>query len=124
MSLRLSTLDADLQLHQRRLTALHQLYTLQTERYRFLQREYRAGRADARAAHRQALRGAGRRTTLDVVLGAQLLQDALDEVQYLKQLSAQDKRIADSVRTSRAHAQAARKRTHSAAEHRAAARRA
>jgi murein DD-endopeptidase MepM/ murein hydrolase activator NlpD len=111
VSLRLSTLQADLQLHQRRLTALNQLYQLQTSRFRFLQQQYRAA---VRTLERRVveLYVLGDTTTLDIVLGAQTLQDALDEVQYLQQLSRQDKRIATSVAAARMQARAARRKTH------------
>jgi murein DD-endopeptidase MepM/ murein hydrolase activator NlpD len=110
VSLRLTTLDADLELHQRRLGALTSLYKLQTSRYRFLQQQYRAA---VRTLERRVvdLYERGNATTLEVVLGARNLQSALDEVEYLKQLSRNDKAIADSVRRSRAQARAARRRT-------------
>jgi murein DD-endopeptidase MepM/ murein hydrolase activator NlpD len=111
VSLRLSTLQTDLQLHQRRLTALNQLYLLQTRRYRFLQQQYRAA---VRTLEQRVvgLYESGDTTTLDVVLGAKSLQDALDEVAYLQQLSRQDKQIADSVAAARTQAKAARRKTH------------
>jgi murein DD-endopeptidase MepM/ murein hydrolase activator NlpD len=110
VSLKLSTLDADLQLHQRRLNALNRLYALQTGRYRFLQEQYRKAVQvlDRRIV---ALYESGNTTTLEVILGARDLQAALDEVEYLRQISANDKRIAASVRKSRAQAKAARTRT-------------
>jgi murein DD-endopeptidase MepM/ murein hydrolase activator NlpD len=110
VSLRLSTLDADLQLHERRLNALTQLFTLQTQRLRFLRAQYRAA---VRTLERRVVKlyENGDTTTLDIVLGAKSLQDALDEVEYLNQLSRQDKRIADSVGEARAEAKTARGKT-------------
>ncbi len=110
VSLRLSTLDADLQLHQRRLTALNKLYALQTSRYRYLQQQYRHAVA---VLQRRivALYEQPETTSLDIVFGARNLQSAIDEVQYLQQLSRNDKRIAASVRRSRAQAKAARAKT-------------
>ena len=110
VSLRLSTLDADLQLHQRRLTALNKLYALQTSRYRYLQQQYRHAVA---VLQRRivALYEQPETTSLDIVLGARNLQSAIDEVQYLQQLSRNDKRIAASVRRSRGQAKAARAKT-------------
>jgi murein DD-endopeptidase MepM/ murein hydrolase activator NlpD len=111
VSLRLSTLEADLQLHQRRLSALTQLYRLQTQRYRFLQAQYREAvhTLDRRIVE---LYESGEVTTLDVVLGARDLQAAIDEVQYVQQLSRQDKHIADAVAAARTQAKAARRKTH------------
>jgi murein DD-endopeptidase MepM/ murein hydrolase activator NlpD len=110
VSLKLSTLDADLQLHERRLTALNKLFALQTERYRYLQQQYR--QAVAVLQHRiVALYEQGRTTSLEVVLGASNLQSAIDEVQYLQQLSRNDRRIANAVRKSRTQTKLARKQT-------------
>jgi murein DD-endopeptidase MepM/ murein hydrolase activator NlpD len=110
VSLRLSTIDADLQLHEKRLNALNKLYTLQTGRYRYLQRQYAkaVGVLEQRFVR---LYESGQATSLEVVFGARNLQSALDEVQYLKQLSRNDRRIATSVRKARTQAKAARKRT-------------
>ncbi|HEV2590464.1 MAG TPA: peptidoglycan DD-metalloendopeptidase family protein [Gaiellaceae bacterium] len=110
VSLRVSTLDADLQLHEKRLNALNKLYALQTGRYRFLQREY------TQAVHVLEQRfvklyESGQANTLEVVFGAQNLQSALDEVQYIKELSRNDRRIATAVHEARTQAKAARKRT-------------
>jgi murein DD-endopeptidase MepM/ murein hydrolase activator NlpD len=110
VSLRLSTLDADLQLHQRRLNALNKLFALQTGRYKFLQRQYTEA-VSVLEDRFVKLYESGPATTLEVVFGAKNLQSALDEVQYLHQLSRNDRLIADSVRKSRAQARAARKRT-------------
>ena len=110
VSLKLSTLDADLQLHQRRLSALNRLYALQTSRYRYLQQQYRKA-VEVLDRRIVDLYESGNLTTIDVVLGARNLQAALDEVEYLRQISSNDKRIAASVRASRARAKAARKRT-------------
>jgi murein DD-endopeptidase MepM/ murein hydrolase activator NlpD len=111
VSLRLDTLEADLQLHQRRLTALTQLYRLQTRRLLFLRAQYQQAvhTLDRRIVE---LYESGDTTTLDVVLGAKDLQDAMDEVEYVQQLSRQDKHIADAVAAARVQAQAARAKTH------------
>ena len=110
VSLRLSTLDADLQLHEKRLIALNQLFRLQTNRYRFLQKQYtRAVQVLERRFVN--LYESGQASTLEVMFGANNLQSALDEMQYLRQLSRNDKRIADGVRKARVAAKAARKRT-------------
>jgi murein DD-endopeptidase MepM/ murein hydrolase activator NlpD len=110
VSLRLSTLNADLALHEQRLAALNALYSLQTSRYRYLQAQYRA------AVHTLERRivelyESGGTTTIDVVLGAHDLQSALDEVQYINQISRQDKHIADSVRAAKTSVLFARART-------------
>ena len=110
VSLQLSTLEADVSLHERRLQALNRLFALQTDRYRYLQQQYRKA-VDVLDRRIVELYESGNTTTLEIVFGARSLQSAIDEVEYLRQLSANDKHIADSVRASRAQAKAARKRT-------------
>jgi murein DD-endopeptidase MepM/ murein hydrolase activator NlpD len=110
VSLRLGTLEADLALHQRRLGVLDALFRLQTERLRYLQVQYRDAVATLERRFVE-LYESDQTTTLDVVLDAQNLQDALDEVQYIKQVAAQDKRIADSVGAAKQTVHASRQKT-------------
>jgi len=110
VSLKLGTLEEDLALHQRRLGTLNALYHLQTDRLRYLRVQYAL--AVRRLEHRFVeLYESDQTTTLDVVLGAENLQDALDEVQYIKQIAAQDKRIAASVGAAKADVRASRAKT-------------
>jgi murein DD-endopeptidase MepM/ murein hydrolase activator NlpD len=110
VSLRLSTLEADLALHQRRLASLDALYALQTEREHYLQRQYRL--AVTRLEQRLVtLYESDEATSLDVVLGSRNLDDALDEIEYLNQIAAQNRRIASDVGAARARAHAARLET-------------
>ncbi|HZT17597.1 MAG TPA: peptidoglycan DD-metalloendopeptidase family protein [Gaiellaceae bacterium] len=110
VSLKLGTLQADLSLHRKRLDALDELYGLQTGRYRYLQQQYRLA---VRTLERRfvQLYESDPTTTLDVVLGARNLQDAVDEVEYLRAIGAQDRRIADAVGAARRRVRAARART-------------
>jgi len=110
VSLKLGTLEADLSLHRRRLSTLNALYQLQTERLRYLQVQYTEAVAVLERRFVE-LYESDQTTTLDVVLGAQNLQDALDEVQYIRQVAAQDKRIADSVGAAKANVRASREKT-------------
>jgi murein DD-endopeptidase MepM/ murein hydrolase activator NlpD len=110
VSLHLSTLDGDLRLHQRRLHALDELFALQTSRYRFLQEQYRTA-VDVLERRIVSLYESAPPSTIDVVLDSQTLQDAIDQVQYVEQLSRQDKRIADAVAVARTQAKAARRKT-------------
>jgi len=110
VSLRLGTLEDDLSLHRRRLDALDALFALQTARYRYLKEQYRLA---LHVLERRfvELYESDPTTTLDVVLGARNLQDALDEVEYLRQIGAQDRRIADEVGQAKRSVRAARART-------------
>jgi murein DD-endopeptidase MepM/ murein hydrolase activator NlpD len=110
VSLHLQTLEADLALHQRRLDALDALFETQTERQTTLRREYR-----------HALSVLNRRlvdiyesddpSTIEVVLGAKSLQDAIDKAQYLEDITQQDRAVASEVADAKAQVTAARART-------------
>jgi murein DD-endopeptidase MepM/ murein hydrolase activator NlpD len=96
VSQRLSILERDLELHQRRLDKLNELYRLQTERLLFLKREYeRVVRIlnlrmiDIYESHDPTL--------VEVILNSDSFQEALDHIHYLNAIAAQDKRIAADV---------------------------
>jgi murein DD-endopeptidase MepM/ murein hydrolase activator NlpD len=110
VSLKLSTLESDLELHQKRLRALNRLYAYQSKRYSTLQREYRQSVAalDRRLVD---IYEQGESSTLEVFLGASSLQDGLDAVEYLNQIGRQDRRIATEVGRARRQVKAARART-------------
>jgi murein DD-endopeptidase MepM/ murein hydrolase activator NlpD len=110
VSLRLKTLEADLALHQGRLDALNELFTVQTKRFTFLEAQYAASTA---MLNRRLvdIYESPPTSTLDVVLGARNVQDALDEVQYMNEIGEQDRRIAAEVRAAKAEVKAARAKT-------------
>jgi len=110
VSLRLSTLESDLSLHQQRLTALNQLYTIQTTRFRFLEAQYATSirTLNTRLVEIYESEPA---STLDVVLGARSIQDALDQVQYMNEIGDQDRRIAAQVRSAKLQVAAVRATT-------------
>jgi murein DD-endopeptidase MepM/ murein hydrolase activator NlpD len=110
VSLRLKTLEADLALHQGRLDALNELFTVQTKRFTFLEAQYAASTA---MLNRRLvdIYESPPTSTLDVVLGARSVQDALDEVQYMNEIGEQDRRIAAEVRAAKAEVKAARAKT-------------
>jgi murein DD-endopeptidase MepM/ murein hydrolase activator NlpD len=110
VSLHLQTLEADLSLHQGRLDALNALFHLQTDRL-----------ATLRAQYRKSLRVLNRRlvdiyesddpTTLDILLGSGSIQDAIDRVQYLSEINAQDRAVSTAVARAKADVTAARRKT-------------
>jgi murein DD-endopeptidase MepM/ murein hydrolase activator NlpD len=110
VSLHLQTLDADLALHQRRLDALNALFRVQSERLEFLRAEYnRAVTAlDQRLVE---IYESDDPSTIDVVLGSASLKDALDEIDYLNEISAQDRAVAAQVRYAKLQVTAARAKT-------------
>ena len=118
VSQKLSTLEADLVLHERRLDKLDDLYAFETERFNFLRRSY------ATAVHQLNLRmidlyETHDPTLVEVILESESFQDALDRIHYLDSIAQQDKHIAakvavarDAVRVSREQTKVVRTRVH------------
>jgi murein DD-endopeptidase MepM/ murein hydrolase activator NlpD len=110
VSLRLQTLEDDLALHQKRLAALDSLYRLQSERFAFLKAQYR--RAQSNLDRRLVdIYESDPATPLDIFLGSQNLQDALDQAAYLIDIGVQDRQIANEVTYAKTQARAARAKT-------------
>jgi murein DD-endopeptidase MepM/ murein hydrolase activator NlpD len=119
VSQKLSILEADLQLHERRLDKLDDLYAFETERLNFLRRSY------ANAVHQLNLRmidlyETHDPTLVEVIIESESFQDALDRIHYLDSIAQQDKHIAakvgvarDAVRKTRAQTKVVRARVHS-----------
>jgi len=100
VSQKLSTLEADLQLHERRLDKLDTLYAFETERLNFLRRAY------ATAVHELNLRMIDLYETHDptlaeVIIESESFQEALDRIHYLDAIAQQDKHIAAKVAVAR-----------------------
>jgi peptidoglycan hydrolase CwlO-like protein len=110
VSQKLSILEADLALHQRRLDKLNELFNFETERLNFLHRQY------AKVLRELNLRmidiyETRDPTLVEVILESRSLQDALDQLHYLDAIARQDKRIAAQVKTARDDVHVARERT-------------
>ena len=110
VSRKLSILEQDLQLHERRLDKLDALYAFETERLHFLQRAY------AKALHELNLRmidiyETHDPTLVEVIIESDSFQDALNRIHYLDSIAQQDKHIAARVRTARNEVHATRDRT-------------
>ena len=110
VSLHLQTLEADLSLHQRRLDALNELFRVQSSRLTFLRAQYRESIAALDRRVREVYESDDP-STLDVFLGSRSVQDAIDKVQYLDEISAQDHRIAQQVADAKAEVAHARAKT-------------
>jgi murein DD-endopeptidase MepM/ murein hydrolase activator NlpD len=110
VSLRLATLQQDLALRQQRLLKLDQLYGLQTQRLTLLQDEYRVAveRLNARLV---AIFESPEPSTLDVVLSANSIQEAIDKANYLTLIGQEDRLVAQEVAASKQAMQEARRRT-------------
>ena len=110
VSARLVTLERDLALQQEKLERITRLFVFQTEQLNFLKREYAVsvGRLNRRLIE---LYESDDPTTLDVLLSSGNLSDFLDQVDYVRDLGAQDNRITTQVDGAKMRMHAARERT-------------
>jgi murein DD-endopeptidase MepM/ murein hydrolase activator NlpD len=110
VSLRLETLQQDLALHQERLDKLTALFRLQTNRFETLKRQYALAksRLNTRLVDIYETEDV---STLDVVLGARSIQEAMDKIDYLRQIGDQDQRIARAVAQTKRQVREARAHT-------------
>jgi murein DD-endopeptidase MepM/ murein hydrolase activator NlpD len=118
VSQKLSLLEQDLELHQRRLDKLNALYAFETERLDFLRRAYTT------AVHQLNLRmidlyETHDPTLVEVIIESESFQDALDRIHYLDSVAQQDKHIAakvgdarDAMRKTREQTKVVRTRVH------------
>jgi murein DD-endopeptidase MepM/ murein hydrolase activator NlpD len=107
---RLEPLQRDLDLHERRLASLNELFRLQTERLQFLRTQYRVALAHLNR-RLVGLYENGQPGTLEIVLSSSSLTEILDQLDFLKLLAQQDKRIAKVVEEARNEARVARVKT-------------
>ena len=110
VSQHLATLQADLDLHKRRLARLTELYALQTHRLVFLKQQY------GTAVDRLSLRlievyEEGEPSTVDVALSATSFSDLVDQLDYVRDLGQSDSRIASDVADARDSMRVARAKT-------------
>ena len=110
VSRQLDQLGRDVSLRRRRLTALRQLFRLETQRLGALRVQHRG--AVARLERRLVdLYQEADPTAVDVVLSASSIQDLLDNLDYVKKIGAQDRRIVNEVAAARTRMQRSRERT-------------
>jgi murein DD-endopeptidase MepM/ murein hydrolase activator NlpD len=110
VSLRLQTLEEDLALHQKRLDALNSLFHVQTDRLTTLRAEYRRS-VNVLNKRLVDIYESEDPTTLDILFGSGSLQDAIDRVQALSEINAQDRAVSAEVDFARTQVTAARKKT-------------
>lgn len=92
----LSVLQRDLALHQARLDKLNALYTFETNRLVFLRGEYERVLAMLNQRLVQIYESPDP-STIQVLLSAKSVQDAIDQLHYLHAIAMQDKRITHDV---------------------------
>ena len=110
VSLKLSTLEQDLALHQERLKKLNELFTFQSTRLTLLKQSYSNAvrRLDKRLV---AIYVGGEPSVLEFVLGSSSIDDVLDKIDYATRIAREDKRIAKEVADAKLAMQQARLRT-------------
>jgi murein DD-endopeptidase MepM/ murein hydrolase activator NlpD len=115
VSARLETLERDLALQREKLARITSLFQFQTEQLNFLKREYAVsvGRLNRRLIE---LYESDEPTTLDVLLSSGNLSDFLDQVDYVRDLGAQDNRITTQVDGAKVRMHAAREKTRATRE--------
>jgi murein DD-endopeptidase MepM/ murein hydrolase activator NlpD len=110
VSQRLSILERDLELHQRRLDKLNELYKLQTDRLIFLRREY--DRVVGTLSRRMVdIYESSDPTLVEVIINSDSFQEAVDHIHYLNAIAAQDKRITAEVADAKAEMKITRAKT-------------
>jgi murein DD-endopeptidase MepM/ murein hydrolase activator NlpD len=100
ISVRLAALEHNLALHKERLARITELWKILSQRLTFLRKQHVA------AQHRLDLRlieiyQSEESDTLDVLLSASSFTDILDQLDYMRKLGSQDRRIADEVKRGR-----------------------
>jgi murein DD-endopeptidase MepM/ murein hydrolase activator NlpD len=109
-SARLGQLEAVLALHQRRLERLNELYTLQTRKLIFLQRQHRE--AVARLSKRLVeIYTSERTSSLAVMLESGSFSDMLDGLEFINTIGRQDQKVAHEVESAKLQMQETRNAT-------------
>jgi murein DD-endopeptidase MepM/ murein hydrolase activator NlpD len=109
-SARLGQLEAVLALHQRRLERLNELYTLQTRKLIFLQRQHRE--AVARLSKRIVeIYTSERTSSLAVMLESGSFSDMLDQLEFINTIGRQDQKVAHEVESAKLQMQETRNAT-------------
>jgi murein DD-endopeptidase MepM/ murein hydrolase activator NlpD len=110
VSLHLAALQRDLMYRRQRLAELNKLFKLETQRLFDLKAQY--GRAVKRLNSRLvAIYESPEPSTLDFVLGSSSIDEALDMVDFVNLIGAEDKKIAAEVKRSKLDMQAQRAQT-------------
>jgi murein DD-endopeptidase MepM/ murein hydrolase activator NlpD len=106
----LATLEQDLALQEEKLRKVTQLWRLQTDKLQFLRRQH-AEAVDRLNDRIVAVYESGRISTVDVLLSAASFGDLVSRLDYVKQITAQDRRIAQSVGRAKDRMRVAQART-------------
>jgi murein DD-endopeptidase MepM/ murein hydrolase activator NlpD len=110
VSVRLDTLERDLMLQQEKLNRVVRLFRFQTEQLDFLRRQYNVSvrRLNLRLI---ALYEGEEQSPLDVFLSSGSISDALEHIDYVHDIGAQDARISNQVGDAKDEMHSAREKT-------------
>lgn len=110
VSVRLGTLERDLALQQEKLDRIQSLFRAQTEHLDFLNGQYSisVGRLNRRLIE---LYESDDPTTLDILLSTESLSEFIDQVDFVRDLGAQDVRITTQVNGAKVRVHDAREKT-------------
>jgi murein DD-endopeptidase MepM/ murein hydrolase activator NlpD len=92
----LDLLERDLALQQEKLDRITELWRLQTTKLNFLRRQH-AEAVDRLGDRLVAIYESGNVTTVDVLLNSASFSELVSRLEFIRDLAAQDRRIADSV---------------------------
>jgi murein DD-endopeptidase MepM/ murein hydrolase activator NlpD len=110
VSMRLAALEHDLALHRRKLARITELYVLQTRRLTYLRRQYAAA-LDRLNRRIVAIYEFDDPDAFEVLLSAASFSDVLEQLDFVRSIGSQDKRISRAVERSRNQMRVLRKRT-------------
>jgi murein DD-endopeptidase MepM/ murein hydrolase activator NlpD len=110
VSLQINTLEQDLSLRRERLGKLNQLFHLQSQRLQLLTQQYKlsVNRLNERLV---SIYESRKPSTLEIVLGAGSIQEALDLTSYVTKIGQEDKHVAAEVAHSKLVVEQARTKT-------------
>jgi murein DD-endopeptidase MepM/ murein hydrolase activator NlpD len=110
VSTRIAALEHDLALHRRKLARITELYVLQTRRLTYLRRQHAV--AERRLNRRIiALYQYDDPEALEVLVSATSFSDVLEQLDFIRSIGAQDRRISGAVKRARNEMRVLRSRT-------------
>jgi murein DD-endopeptidase MepM/ murein hydrolase activator NlpD len=110
VSSRLAALEHDLALHRRKLARITELYVLQTRRLTYLRRQYAAA-VDRLNRRIVAIYEFDDPDAFEVLMSASTFSEVLEQLDFVRTIGKQDKRISEEVQQARNEMRSLRKRT-------------
>jgi murein DD-endopeptidase MepM/ murein hydrolase activator NlpD len=110
VSMRLAALEHDLALHRRKLARITELYVLRTRRLTYLRRQYAAA-LDRLNRRIVAIYEFDDPDAFEVLVSSASFSEVLEQLDFVRSIGRQDKRISEAVERSRNDMRVLRKRT-------------